>query len=84
LIYCGGGRGSAVPSIYLAARWRWVGGQGLPLPVYPQERAPVPIVQEAQWALESVWAGAERRKSTPQGLEHRIIQLVATAQDVVV
>ena len=61
-----------------------MGGQRLPLLVYPQERAPVPIVQGAYWALELVWTGAEKRKFPPQGLEHRILELVATAQDVVV
>ena len=59
-------------------------GQRPPLPLYPQERAQVPTVQEAQWAPEPVWTGAERRKSPPQGLEHRIILLVATTQDIVV
>ena len=30
-------------------------------PLYPRERAPVPIVQEAGWAPEPVWAGAKNR-----------------------
>jgi len=30
-----------------------------PWPLYPQERDLVPTVQEAVWAPEPVWAGAE-------------------------
>ena len=30
-----------------------------PRPLYPREREPVPIVQEAAWAPEPVWASAE-------------------------
>ena len=30
-----------------------------PRPLYPQERDPVPIVWEAQWAPGPVWTGAE-------------------------
>ena len=30
-----------------------------PQPLYPRERDPVPILQEAGWAPEPVWTGAE-------------------------
>jgi hypothetical protein len=30
-----------------------------PQPLYPRERDPVPIVQEAGWAPGPVWTGAE-------------------------
>jgi len=33
-------------------------------PLYPQERDPVPIVQEAGWALRLVWTGAENLFAT--------------------
>jgi hypothetical protein len=36
-----------------------VGGQRHALPLYSREREPVPIVQEAGWAPEPVWVGAE-------------------------
>ena len=40
------------------ARWGWqVNATSRPL--YPRERGPVPIVQEAGWATGSVWTGAE-------------------------
>jgi hypothetical protein len=35
-----------------------------PRPFYPREREPVPIVQEAGWASEPVWTGAENLAST--------------------
>ena len=37
-----------------------------PRPLYPRERDPVPIVQEAGWALGPVWTGAENL--TPIGI----------------
>jgi hypothetical protein len=30
-----------------------------PRPLYPLERAPVPIVQDSGWAAGPVWTGAE-------------------------
>ena len=33
-------------------------------PLYPQERDPVPIVQEAAWTPEPVWTGAENLTTT--------------------
>ena len=30
-----------------------------PRPLYPRERDPVPIVQEAEWASGQVWTGVE-------------------------
>ena len=35
-----------------------------PRPLYPQERDPVPIVQEAGWAPGPVWTGAENLAPT--------------------
>jgi hypothetical protein len=34
--------------------------------VYPQEREPVPILQEMAWVQEPVWTGAENL--TPSGI----------------
>jgi hypothetical protein len=46
-----------------------------PSPFYPQERDPVPILQETGWAPEPVWMGAENLART--GFELRNFQLVA-------
>jgi len=35
-----------------------------PLPLYPRERDPVPILQEAGWAPGPVWTGAENLSPT--------------------
>jgi len=35
-----------------------------PRPLYPWIRDPVPFIQEAGWAPESVWTGAENLAST--------------------
>ena len=35
-----------------------------PRPLYPRERDPVPIVQEAGWAPGPVWTGAENLAPT--------------------
>jgi hypothetical protein len=40
------------------ARWEQV-VNATPRPLYPRERDPVPIVQEAAWAPGPVWTGAE-------------------------
>ena len=42
----------------LGPRWRWM-VNATPRPLYPQERDPVPTVQEAGWAPGPVWTGAE-------------------------
>jgi hypothetical protein len=34
-----------------------------PRPLYPQERAPIPIVEEVVWAPDPVGRGIEKRKS---------------------
>ena len=39
-------------------RWGWVVNV-TPWPLYPQERDPVPIVQEAGWSPGPVWADVE-------------------------
>jgi len=36
-----------------------VGGQRHSLALYPRERDPVPILQEAGWSTVSVWTGEE-------------------------
>ena len=41
-----------------------VGGQRRARPVHPQERDPVPIVQEAGWASGPVWMGVENLAPT--------------------
>ena len=38
----------------------------VPRPLYPQKRDPVPIAQEAGWALGPVWMGPENL--TPTGV----------------
>jgi len=42
-------RGIALLILNLVARWRWV-VNATPLPLLPQKRAPVPLVQKASWA----------------------------------
>ena len=42
----------------LSARWEYK-VNATPRPLHPWEREPVPIVQEAGWAPEPVWTGAE-------------------------
>jgi len=44
-----GSRGIALLILNLVARWRWV-VNATPLPLLPQKRAPVPLVQKAGWA----------------------------------
>ena len=50
-------------------RWGWVASV-TPRPLYPQERDPVPILQEAGW----VWTGEE---ISPPGFDPRTVQAVA-------
>ena len=47
----------------LGARWRWV-VNATPRQLCPRGRDLVPIVQEAGWALGSVWKGAENLART--------------------
>jgi len=57
------GIGDIAPLILnFGARWEWV-GKATPRPIYPRDRAPVPIVQGARWAPESVCMSLEKRKS---------------------
>jgi hypothetical protein len=39
-----------------------VGAKAMAWPLYPRERAPVPILQEVWWAPGAVWTGVEKRK----------------------
>ena len=48
----------------------------MPLPLYPWERDPVPILQEAGWAPELVLMGAEN--VAPTGIRSPTIQLVVS------
>jgi len=45
-------------------------------PLYLQERDPVPIVQEAGWASESIWTGA--KISPPPGFYLSAVRPVAS------
>jgi hypothetical protein len=42
-----------------------------PRPVYSRERDPVPIVQEAAWALGSVWPGVDNLSAVPEFPERK-------------
>jgi hypothetical protein len=46
------------------------------LPLYPRERDPVPIVQEAGWAPGPVWTAAENLALA--GFDPRTVQPVAS------
>jgi len=35
-----------------------------PWPLYPRERDPLPIIQEARWAPGVIWTGAENLAAT--------------------
>ena len=48
----------------LGTRSGWV-VSATPRPLYPRERAPVPIAQEAGWPPGSVWTGVEERNLFP-------------------
>ena len=55
-----GNRGTAPLFLYLGVKSRWV-VNATPRPLYPRERDPVHIVQEAGWAPGPVWTGAKNR-----------------------
>jgi hypothetical protein len=59
----------------LSFRWGWVVNV-TPRPLYPLERDPVPIVQEAGWAGGPVWMCTEI--SPPPGFDPRTVQYVAS------
>jgi hypothetical protein len=60
----------------LGARCGWV-VNAAPRPLYPQQRDPVPIVQEAERAPRPVWTGAENL-APPPGVDPRTVQPVAS------
>jgi hypothetical protein len=63
-----GSRGMALLFFNLVVRWVWVVND-TPQSLYPWERHPAPVVQEAVWALGSVRTGAEKRKClAPKGV----------------
>jgi hypothetical protein len=47
-----------------------------PRPLYPRERDPLPIVQEAGWAPGPVWTAA--KNLSPPGFDPRTVQSVAS------
>ena len=47
-----------------------------PRPLYPREKDPVPIVEEAGWAPGPVWTGVENLH--PPGFDPRTVQPVAS------
>jgi len=53
-----GSRDTALLFLFLGHRWGWV-VIATPRPLCPPERGPVPIVQEAGWAMWPLWTGAE-------------------------
>ena len=57
-----------IPNI--SDRWGWV-VDPTPRPLYPRERDPVSIVQEAGWALGLVWKGAGNLASSGIGSPDR-------------
>jgi len=57
------GRSIAVCTLSLDARRGWVVST-MPLPLSTQERDPVPILQEAGWALGPLWMGLENPTAT--------------------
>jgi hypothetical protein len=58
----GGSRGMAPLTVNLGARWRWL-VDATPQPLCPQERKPVPIIDEPCWAPGPISAEIENRKS---------------------
>jgi len=48
-----------------------------PRPLFTPGKDPAPIVQEAEWALEPVWTGAENL--APPGFDPRTVQPVASS-----
>jgi len=46
----------------------------MPQPLYPRERAPVPIVQEDRWASGPEWADAENLAATSVLTQKRPLQ----------
>ena len=58
------------------ARMGW-GVSVTPRPLFSPGKDPVPIVQEAGWAPEPVWAGAENL-APPPGCDPRTVEPVAS------
>jgi hypothetical protein len=55
-----------------------MGGQRHAPAALPQKRAPVPILQEPEWAPVPAWTGVGKRNSLPPPeFEHRNVQPVA-------
>jgi hypothetical protein len=67
-----GGEGELHFFFNLGARWEGVVST-TPWPLYPQERDPVPLVQEAEWLPEPV-----RKISPPPEFDSRTVQPVAS------
>jgi hypothetical protein len=60
---CRGSRGIALPFLDHGTRRGW-GVSVTPQPLFTPRQDPVPIVQEAGWAPQPVWTGAENLTST--------------------
>jgi hypothetical protein len=73
------GIGGIAPLILnFGAIWEWV-GKATSTPIYPRDRVPVPNVEEAGWAPESVCMSLEKRKSLSSAkFESRTVQHVAS------
>jgi hypothetical protein len=52
-----------------------VGGHSTARPLYPRERATVPILQEARWAPAPVWTGAENLAPNVQPVLSRLTEI---------
>jgi hypothetical protein len=71
-----GSRGIALPFHDHGTR-RWARVSVTPRPIFTPEKDPVPIVQEAEWALGTVWTGAENL-AFPPGFDPRTIRPIAS------
>jgi len=81
-----GSRGMAVAILTFGTNWGLV-HNATHWPLYLRERDPVPIVQEAGWAPDPVWAGVEKRKVSycPGGSNQNLpsrTQLTALSYDL--
>jgi hypothetical protein len=64
-----GGRGGISPIHWPRHKMRLSGQRHAPAALYPQDKNPIPIVQEAGWAPEPVWT---------QRLEHKNVVLACS------
>ena len=63
-----GSKDTVLPNLNLGGRWGWMVSATF-LPLYPRERAPLQIVQEAGWNPGLFWTCVEKGKSlSPTGV----------------